>query len=389
LKKLGNNWRLFDAEKTMDVEIKPVTGIRGLRQFVSFPYSLYAGNPYWVPPLRFIELQTLRWDKNPAFEFCEVKYWLAFKNGKIVGRIAGILNNRYIEIWGEKQLRFGYIDFIDDEQVSNALLKTVEIWAKEKGMRSIHGPLGFTDLDPEGMLVEGFEELGTMGTIYNFPYYPVHLKKNGYRKDVDWVEFEVKVPAGIHEKLKRLAEVVTRKNNLRVLQVKRGKELLPYAKEIFHVLNESYEGLYGVVPLTEKQIDMYINQYFRLVRHDYISIILDRENRVAAFGITIPSLAKALRKSRGRLFPFGFIYLLRALRKNDTVDMCLIAVRPDLQGKGVNALLMHEFNKIYVRYNILKAETNPELETNSKVQAQWKFFDARQHKRRRCYIKYV
>jgi hypothetical protein len=202
------------------------------------------------------------------------------------------------------------------------------------------------------------------------------------------VEFEVKVPTGIHEKLKRLAEVVTRKNHLKVLQVKRGKELLLYAKEIFHVLNESYRGLYGVVPLTEQQIDMYINQYFKLVRHDYISIILDREDRVAAFGITIPSLAKALQKAGGRLFPFGFIHLLRALRKNDTVEMCLIAVRPDLQGKGVNALLMHEFNRIYVHHNIRKAETNPELETNSKVQAQWKFFETRRHKRRRCYIKY-
>ena len=189
--------------------------------------------------------------------------------------------------------------------------------------------------------------------------------------------------------MKRLADVVTQRNNLKVLQVKRSKELLPYAKEIFHVLNESYKGLYGVVPLTEKQIDMYVHQYFRLIQPEYISVILDREERVAAFGITVPSLAKALRKSWGRLLPFGFMHLLRALRKNDTVEMLLIAVRPDLQGKGVNALLMHEFNKIYLRHNILKAETGAELETNSKVQAQWKFFDARQHKRRRCYIKYV
>jgi GNAT superfamily N-acetyltransferase len=389
LKKLENNWRLFNAGKAMDVEIKPVTGIRDLRQFVSFPYSLYAGNPFWVPPLRFTELHTFRWDKNPVFEFCEVKYWLAFKNGKVAGRIAGIRNNRYIEAWGKKTLRFGYIEFIDDEQVSETLLKTVEEWAKEKGMESVHGPLGFTDLDPQGMLVEGFEELGTMGTIYNFSYYPVHLEKNGYKKDVDWVEFEVIVPAGIHENLKRLAEAVARKNSLKVLQVKRVKELLPYAKEIFHVLNESYKGLYGVFPLTEKQIDMYINQYFRLARSDYISVILDREDRVAAFAVTFPSLAVALRKSWGRLFPFGFIHLIKALRKNDTVELCLIAVRPDLQGKGVNALLMHEFNKIYIRNNVIKAVAYPELETNNRVQAQWKFFDTRQHKRRRCYIKYV
>jgi hypothetical protein len=373
----------------MDVEIKPVTLLRDLKQFVSFPYSLYAGNPFWVPPLRLAELQTFRWDKNPAFEFCEAKYWLAFKNGKVAGRIAGILNHRYIETWGTKAVRFGYIDLIDDEQVSRGLLKAVEIWAEEKGMQSVHGPLGFTDLDPEGMLVEGFEELGTMGTIYNFPYYAVQLEKNGYEKDVDWVEFEINVPAGINEKLKRVAEAVARKNQFRVIEFKKNKELLTYTKEIFHVLNESYEGLYGVFPLTEKQIDMYIDQYFKFIRPDYVSVVLDREDRVAAFGVTVPSLAKALRKSWGRLFPFGFIHFLRALRKNDTVDLCLIAVRPDLQSKGVNALLMHELNKIYVRHNILKAEAYPQLETNTKVQAQWRFFDARQHKRRRCYIKYI
>ena len=205
----------------MDIEIKPVTGIRDLKTFVSFPYSLYAENPFWVPPLRFAELQTFRRDKNPAFEFCEVKYWLAFKDGKVAGRIAGIINNTYIKTWEKKALRFGYIDFIDDVEVSEALLKTVEKWANEKGMQSVHGPLGFTDLDPEGMLVEGFEEPGTMGTIYNFPYYPVHLEKNGYQKDVDWVEFEVSVPACIHDKLRRLADIVARKNNLKVLQVKK------------------------------------------------------------------------------------------------------------------------------------------------------------------------
>jgi GNAT superfamily N-acetyltransferase len=373
----------------MAVEIRPVTTIRGLKQFVSFPYSLYAGNPYWVPQLRVAELQTFRWDKNPAFDFCEAKYWLAFKNGKIVGRIAGIINNSYIEIWGKKALRFGYIDFIDDDLVSGALLGTVEGWAKEKGMEYVHGPLGFTDLDQEGMLVEGFEELGGTGTIYNFCYYPIHLENNGYQKDVDWVEFELKVPAVIDEKLKRLAEVVTRRNKLKVLEISKTREILPYAKEIFHVLNESYKGLYGVVPLTEKLIDMYTNQYLKLLRHEYISVILDREDRVAAFGITVPSMARAFRKSWGRLLPFGFVHIIRALRKNDTVDMLLIAVRPDLQGKGVNSLLMHELNKTYARHNIVKAEAYPELETNSKVQAQWKFFDAREHKRRRCYIKNV
>ena len=373
----------------MDIQIQPVTLLGELKRFASFPYSLYAGNSFWVPPIRFAEMQTFRWDKNPAFEFCEVKYWLAFKDGKVAGRIAGILNNRYIETWGEKTVRFGYIEFVDDERVSEALLGAVEAWARERGMESVHGPLGFTDLDPEGMLVEGFEELGTMGATYNFRYYPVHMEKHGYQKDVDWVEFEVKIPEGVHERLKRLAEAAARRNDLRVLRVKKSKELLPYTKEIFQVLNESYEGLYGVFPLTEKQIDMYIGQYFKLIRPDYISVILDRNDRVAGFGVAIPSLAKALRKSWGRMVPFGFIHMLKAQRSNDRAELLLIGVRPDLQGKGVNALLMHEFNKTFLRHNILKAETNPELETNKKVLSQWKFFDAREHKRRRCYIKLV
>lgn len=234
-----------------------------------------------------------------------------------------------------------------------------------------------------------FRSWETWGTIYNFPYYPVHLEKNGYRKDVDWVEFEVKVPVKVHEKLKQIAEVVTRRNGLEILQIAKKQQLLSYANEIFRVLNESYKGLYGVFPLTQRQIDMYISRYLKVVHHEYVSIILDRDGRVAAFAVTVPSLAKALQKCRGSLFPMGFLHISRALRKNDAVELCLIAVRPDLQGKGVNAVLMHELNKIYLRHNILRAESNPELETNTRVQAQWKFFDARQHKRRRCYIKDV
>jgi GNAT superfamily N-acetyltransferase len=281
------------------------------------------------------------------------------------------------------------MEFIDDDEVSKALLGTVEAWAREKGMEAVHGPLGFTDLDPEGILVEGFQELATMGAAYNFPYYPGHLEKNGYRKDVDWVEFELKVPVDVNEKLKRMAEVVARRNGLRVLRVAKRRELLAYANEIFGVLNESYKGLYGVFPLTQKQIDMYTNRYLKVVHHEYIPVILDGAGRVAAFAVTIPSLAKALQKCRGNLFPLGFLRILRALRRNDAVELCLIAVRPDLQGKGINAMLMHELNKIYLRHNIRRAETNPELETNTRVQAQWKFFDTRQHKRRRCYIKDV
>jgi len=371
----------------MGIVIKEVVSRRDLKKFISFPYNLYAGSKYWVPPLFFDEMNTLRKDKNPAFEFCEVKYWLAYKDGKIAGRIAGIINWRYVEKWQNRYARFGWIDFIDDEDVSKALIETVEKWAKDKDMEAVHGPLGFTDLDYEGMLIEGFEELGTMATIYNYPYYHKHPEKYGYKKDIDWIEFEVKAPQEVPEKIDRIANIALKRNNLRVLKVKKSKDLLPYAKDMFKVLDETFKDLYGVVPLSEKQVDLYIKQYFGFIRPDYISIILDSNDRVAAFGITMPSLSKALQKAKGRLFPVGFIHLLMAMKNNKQIDLYLIGVRPDLQGKGVNSIIFNELNKIFINKNIVSTETNPELETNLKVQAQWKHFTHRQHKRRRCYIK--
>jgi len=373
----------------MEIVIKKVTSRHDLKKFISFPYKLYAENKYWVPPLRFDEMNTLSKDKNPAFDFCEAKYWLAHKEGKIVGRIAGIINNRYIEKWGNKYARFGWIDFIDDKEVAKTLLDTVENWAKEKGMEAIEGPLGFTDLDYEGMLVEGFEELGTMAAIYNYPYYPEHIEKHGYQKEVDWVEFEIKTPKEVPEKIERIANIALKRNHLKVLKTRKRKDLLPYAKDMFNVLNMSYENIFGFVPLTEKQIDVYVKQYFGFIRPEYISMIFDKDDRVAAFGITMPSFSKALQKTNGRLFPFGFIHLLRAMKNNDVIDLYIIGVRPDLQGKGVNAIMFNELIKIIVNNKFVKAETNYELENNYKVQAQWKYFEKRQHKRRRCYIKHI
>ncbi|MCD6115931.1 hypothetical protein J7K93_02860 [bacterium] len=371
----------------MELQIKEVQNKKDLKKFISFPYDLYKGNKYWVPPLRFDEMNTLDWNKNPAFDFCEAKYWLAYRDGKIVGRIAGIINNKYIEKWGNKYARFGWIDFIDDVEVLKALISTVETWASEKGMEAVEGPLGFTDLDYEGMLIEGFEELGTMAGIYNYPYYPQYIEKLGYKKEVDWLEFEIKTPDSVPEKIERIAEISLKRNKLSVLDIKKKKDLLKYANDMFHVLNSSYEHIFGFVPLTERQIDVYIKQYFGFVKPEYISIILDKNDKVAAFGITMPSFSKALQKCRGRLFPFGFIHLLKAMYKNDTLDLYIIGVRPDLQGKGVNAIMFNELIKIISGHSFVKAETNYELETNTKVQAQWKFFDKRQHKRRRCYKK--
>jgi hypothetical protein len=371
----------------MGIEVKEVTTPHELKQFVSFQYSLYRNNTYWVPPLRADELKSIRKDKNPAFDFCEASYWLAYKDGKIVGRVAGIINKRYNEKWKEKAARFGWFDFIDYGEVCGKLLQEVERWASERGMNHIHGPLGFTDMDAAGMLVEGFKEISTLGALYNHPYYQQHIERLGYSKDTDWIEYEVTMHGEIPEKVARLAEMALQRNDLRVLKVRKSKELLPYAKNIFRVLNDAYKDLYGFVELSEKQIDMYVKQYFGFIVPEYVPVVLDSNNEVVAFGIAMPSLSKALQRCKGHLFPFGFIYVLRALKENRSVDLYLTAVRPDMQNKGINAILIHESNKVFNKNKIVKVETNRELEGNTKVQSQWKFYDARQHKRRRCYKK--
>ena len=373
----------------MAVQIKEVQTRSDLKKFILFPYGLYKDHPYWVPPLRGDEFNTLRRDRNPAFEHCEAKYWLAYQNGRVVGRIAGILNQLHIEKWKNRYVRFGWIDFIDDEEVSQALLDTVEAWAKEKGMTAVHGPLGFTDLDQEGMLIEGFEELGTLATIYNYPYYPEHMEKRGYKKDTDWVEYELPVPEEPNEKVSRIAEIVMRRNKLSKLEARHKRDVLPYAKELFDLIDEAYAHLYGVVPLTEKQVDAYVKQYFGFIRPEFVPIILDENGKMVAFGVTMPSLSKALQKCRGRLFPFGFIPLLKALKKNDRADLYLVAIKKELQGKGVNAIMIHEMNLVYKKLGIKWVESNPELETNRQVQSMWKHYERRQHKRRRCYIKHL
>jgi GNAT superfamily N-acetyltransferase len=371
----------------MDVTVREVANRKDLKRFVMFPFSLYRGNRCWVPPLIHDEMQTLQSDTNPAFEFCEATYWLAYRGDEVVGRIAGIINRRYIELHGTKDVRFGWIDFIDDEEVSAALLATVESWARQQGMERLHGPLGFTDLDREGMLVDGFDELGTFATIYNHPYYPQHLESHGYGKDVDWIEFELVWKADYLERLDRLTQVVSRRYDLRLLKAKRAKDLLPYAREVFALLNTAYQDLYAFVPLSEAQIDFYIEQFFGFVVPDFVPIVLDGDGRVAGFGIAVPSLSRALQRTQGRRFPFGFITLLRTLRTATVLDLYLIAVRPDLQGKGVNALIMSKVAHAAGRRNIVTAETNNELESNSRVQSQWKQMENRQHKRRRSFTK--
>ena len=371
----------------MDVQIKEVTTLKDLNAFIHFPFTLYRDNPYWVPNLVSDDRNTLRQDKNPAFETCQARYWLAYRDGIMVGRVAAILNHPHIEKWGQRYMRFGWLDFIDDPQVTSALLQTVEAWAKESGMTAVHGPLGFTDMDREGMLVEGFDELATMATNYNFPYYPAHMEKLGYSKDIDWVEYEISMPAEPDEKIARMANIVSKRNKLRLLELRNKQELMLHAKELFQLLENEYKQLYGSVPLTPKQVDAYITQYFGFVTPDFVPMVYNEKNEMVAFGVALPSLSRALQKSHGRLFPFGFISLLSALKKNDRADLYLVAVKSEYRGSGANAILMNKMYEVFQKMGVKKIETNPELETNHLVQGQWKYFETRQHKRRRIFIK--
>ena len=359
-----------------------------MKAFISFADELYRDNPCFVPALRFDEAATLSRKKNPAFDHCEARYWLAYKNGKVVGRIAGIINHAYIDKWKNKYARFGWIDFEDDLNISRLLLQQVENWAKEKGLEAIHGPLGFTDLDHEGTLIEGFDQLGTLASIYNYPYYQDHFEKLGFVKETDWVEYKIAVDKEVPERLIKLASVVERRLKLRVIRAKKAKEILPYVTPIFELINDAYSDLFGVTPLTRRQMDYYTKQYFSFIKAEFVVIIVDSDGKLAAFNITMPSLSRALQKNKGRLFPFGFIPLLKSMKKNDMADLLMVAIRKDLQGKGVNAMLMKETYDTYVKHGITSVETNHELEDNTKVQSLWEHFNAVQHKRRRCFIRH-
>jgi hypothetical protein len=374
----------------MSIEIRKVTTKSELHDFVTFPEKIYGSEPNWVPAVVFDDINTLRKDKNPAFEFCEAEYWTAWKNGQMAGRIAGIINKRYIEKWGNKFARFGWIDFVDDFEVAKALVETVEKWAASKGMEALHGPLGFTDLDREGMLVEGFGERATFATIYNYAYYPEYMERLGYKKDVDWIEFQVQTPDSIPEKLTRVNEMIAKRSGVRVKEWKSRKLLkAEFADQIFELLDEAYAGLYGTTPLSRGQVDAYIKQYLSFVDPRFTKVLVDKDDRLAGFAITIPSLSEALYKSRGRMLPLGWLRLLLALRNPSNMDMMLIAVRKEYVARGVVALLMTALNKSAIENGIKFSETNPELETNIAVHGLWKDYPKRQHKRRRVYLKNI
>ena len=373
----------------MKIILKEITTKRELRNFIRFPHTLPRENDAWVPPLDMDEMNTLHWEINPAFDHCQARYYLAYQNGRAVGRVAAIYNPLHQETWGQNYLRFGWIDFVEDPAVSKALMDEVESWAMELGATAVHGPLGFTDLDREGMLVEGFHELGTLATRHDQPYYHKHLESLGYQKDVDALEHEVDMTRPLDERISRVAAIARKRYKLRVPEFKNKNELLPYAPQLFEIINEAYSHLYGVVHLTDAQVEVYVKQYFGFIIPDLVPIVVDENDRMVAFTIAMPSLSRALQKGKGRLFPIGFLHLLLAMKRFDRVDIYLGAVRPKYQGRGINAILMEVFYQAVQKYGVKNLHVNPQMETNRPVLEQWEYFNERQHKRRRIYIKHL
>ncbi len=381
----------------MSVEIKKVSSRRDLDKFIQLHYDLYRGNQYDAPNLYSDELKTLSKDKNSAFEFCEAEYYLAYRDGKVVGRVAAIINYRYNKQWNRPCVRFGWLDMINDDEVLRALLTAVEEYGRQKGMKEIIGPLGFTDMDQEGMLTKGFDQLSTMATLYNFPYYPKLMElMEGYEKDIDYVEYKLYVPKeGIPEKFSKIAQMVEKRYNLHCPDLKRSQVFGPeqYGQKVLDVVNKTFGHLYGYSVMSQKQIDEYVHTYFKYFSMDMLCVIEDwntPNHDVIGVGITIPSLTKALQKCRnGRLLPFGWWHILKALwlKKTDVVDCLLIGILPEYRKKGANALLFYKLIPVYQKYGFLWGETHVEMETNDKVQSQWVYLEHEQHKRRRCYKK--
>ena len=379
------------------IEIKKVESKKDLKTFIDFHYDLYEGNEYDVPNLFSDEMNTLSKDKNAAFDFCEAEYYLAYKDGKLAGRVAAIINHKANNKWGKKSVRFGWIDFIDDREVSKALLDAVEKYGREKGMEDVVGPLGFTDMDPEGMLVWGFDQLGTMPTIYNYAYYPEHIEAlEGFEVDNKYVEFKIMVPDEVPEKYAKIAMMIEKRYNLHVRKLTK-KDIFQggMGQKIFDLINDTYKDLYGYSELSQKQIDQLIKSYLGFLDFNLITCIedwTDGEHKLIGVGITMPSLAHALRKCRrGRLLPFGWYHVLRAIKQHKTniVDLLLIGILPEYRAKGANALLFADLIPWYQKYGIEWGETQVELETNAGVQGQWGALTPVMHKRRKCYKKII
>jgi GNAT superfamily N-acetyltransferase len=376
----------------MALEIREITTRKELKQFIEFTNKLYRECEYYCPPLFFDEMNCFDKEKNPALEVCEYKLWMAYRDGKAVGRIAGIVNYRANETWGYKNTRFGWFDFIDDLEVSKALLDKVAAWGKEKGMTAINGPVGFTDFDHQGLLLEGYEYLAPMASLYNFPYYVKHFDAYGLTKDADWIEIQVYPPTCCPERLNRIAEIVKERSKVRVDKVKNARELVrKYGIEYMDVIDVAYQKLYNFQPMTIKQKNYYKDMYFPILNFDFVTLVVNDKDEVVGVGVGMPDISEPLRKCGGHLFPFGWYHVLKALKAKqmDAFNFLLIAVRPDYQDKGINALFFQDQIPYINKYKIKRLETTAILETNTKNIANFTQFDHKMHKRRRAYIKQI
>lgn len=374
----------------MSITVEEVSSSKGLKAFIRFPFKLYKDNPYYVPPIIDFEISTLSRNKNPAFEHADAKYFIAIRNEEIVGRIAGIILEN--ELTDKQLMRFGWVDFIDDPEVSTALFDAIITWGKSKGAQNIHGPMGFTDLDFEGSLIQGFDKLATQATIYNAPYYHDHYTNLNFEKACDWVELRGSVPKELPRKLTRIASIISSRFKLEVKKFKKSKEVLKYAEKVFELLNESYSDLYGYQPLTEKQIKYYVEMYFGFIRIEYVTLIVNENDEVVAFAISLPSLSKAFQKAKGSLYPFGFIHVLKAFKSNKHVDMFLIGVKPEYQKMGASPLIFHELLSTYIKKGVEQISSGPMMENNRGVLNLWNDYQDNidiNSIKRRCYIKSI
>ncbi|MBP3253632.1 MAG: GNAT family N-acetyltransferase [Bacteroidales bacterium] len=365
------------------------TSSKEFNDFLDFPFKLFKHDKMFVPPLYTDERNTFNKKINPALEWCEYKIFLAYKNGELAGRIAGIINNKANEIWKRKYIRFGWFDTVDDSAVAKALLDAVIEWGRSRGLNRIVGPMGFTDMDKEGMMVEGFDTLCPMASLYNPAYYPVIMEKLGFVKEVDWVQYEIPASQPVPEKMSRINNRIKDKYNLKIVEGLSKNEMAKrYGRKIFVALNKAFEGLYGYVPLTDGMIDYYVKQYLPFLNKDLICLVVDEHDDVVAFGISMPTLSKALQKSKGKLLPFGWVHLLKALKNYECIDLYLNGVDPQWQNKGIHSIYYAKMNENYIRLGSKTAIANPQLETNQAANI-WTKYDSKIAIRRRAYIKEI
>ncbi len=370
----------------MSIVVKELNNEKDYKDFINVQFDIYKGNNYWVPPIKNDELKALKPENNPAFRFCKAKFWAAYKDGKTVGRIGAIINEKYNEKTGEKTGRFSRAEFINDPEVSNKLFETAENWLKEQGMTEVQGPLGFTNLDHQGMLVEGFDHLPSVASEYHLPYYKEHLERLGYQKEIDWIEFRLFLE-GMPEKAKRGAELVQKRSNLSVKTFTKTSELQVYATQLFEILNEAFKDLHSVVQLDKEMIEYYVKRYLMMLNPEFVKLVFDENNNLIAFIVGLPSLSEALQKANGKLFPFGWYHIKKALKKPKVIDLMLTGILPEFQAKGVTAVLFYELHKVMEKYGVTEMETTGIFETNEKVIINWKNYEHIQHKRKRCWKK--